>query len=233
MPPRRQIRAVVFDLDGTLYRERDYVRSGYRAASRALRRRTGRGDAFEQWLWQRFVSGRSAGAFDALSRRFRLRLSRSDIADLVNVYRNHLPTLRPCRGVPELLTRLRRKRRKIGLISDGFLPAQRLKFEALGLERMFDAVVFTESLGRDAWKPSPRAFERVRRMLGVAHAACAYVGDNPAKDFVAPNALGWLTVRWRRPGQVHANRPAPDGGRARRTIRTGPQLLALLQDPPR
>jgi putative hydrolase of the HAD superfamily len=30
-----------------------------------------------------------------------------------------------------------------------------------------------------------------------------YVADNPAKDFVAPRALGWATVRVRRAGSLH------------------------------
>ncbi len=228
MPPRHRIRAVVFDLDGTLCRERDYVRSGYRAVAEALRRRTGRRAAYEDWLWRRFLSGLRENAFDALSARFRLGLSPADIAALVDVYRLHRPDLRCCRGVAELIAALRRRRRKIGLVSDGFLPAQRLKFEALGLGRLFDATVFTESLGREAWKPSTAGFEAVRRALGAPHHACAYVADTPAKDFLGPNRLGWLTVQWRRPGQVHGHNPAPPGGQPDRIIRSGPALLRLL-----
>jgi len=230
-PRRRQIRSVVFDLDGTLCRERDYVRGGYRAVAEALRRRTGRRVAYEDWMWRRFLSGKRTGTIDALGRRFRLALTGADVAELVVVYRNHRPHLRPCRGVRELLLELRR-RRKIGLLSDGFLPAQRLKLEALGLENLFDAVVFTESLGRDAWKPSGRGFEAIRRKLAVPHAACAYVADNPAKDFLAPNSLGWLSVQWRRPAQLHADNPAPPGGAPARIIRSGPALLKLLLNPP-
>ena len=31
--------------------------------------------------------------------------------------------------------------------------------------------------------------------LDAAHDECVDVADNPAEDFVAPNALDWLTVR--------------------------------------
>jgi len=231
--PRRRIRAVVFDLDDTLYRERDYVRSGFAAVGRALRAERGTTADYEGWMWRRFADGRREGTFDALSRRFGLGLSAAGVARLVDFYRRHAPDIRPCRGVPALLDGLRRGRRaRLGLLSDGYLPAQRLKLAALGLADRFDAVVFTERLGRGAWKPSPRGFEAIRRRLGAPAAACAYVGDNPAKDFVAPNALGWLTVQWRRPGQVHADRPAPPGGRPGRVVRSGPELLRLLAAPP-
>ena len=66
-PRRRQIRAVVFDLDGTLCRERDYVRSGYRAVAEAVRRRTGRRTAYEDWMWRRFLSGKRTHTFDAIA----------------------------------------------------------------------------------------------------------------------------------------------------------------------
>jgi len=154
--------------------------------------------------------------------------SAGDVAELVEVYRRHAPAIRPCRGVVEVLAALRRRGMKLALLSDGFLPAQRLKLDALGLAGWFDAVLFTESIGRGAWKPSPVGFERLRRRLGVPNEACAYVSDNPAKDFVAPNALGWLTVQWRRPGQVHAANAAPPGGRPKRIVRSGPELLRVL-----
>ncbi|MHC4718683.1 MAG: HAD family hydrolase [Planctomycetota bacterium] len=225
-PARSHIRAVVFDLDDTLYRERDYVRSGYRAVDRRL----GGGGRYARWMWRRFQAGRSRYTFDALGRRFGLGLSGSDVAGLVDVYRSHVPAIRPCRGVVELLRALRRRRIKLGLLSDGSLPAQRLKLDALGLQGLFDAVLFTESIGRRAWKPSPIGFQRLRRRLSVPHERCAYVSDNPAKDFVAPNALGWLTIQWRRPGQIHATKAAPPGGRPRRVIRTGPELLRILKN---
>ncbi|OPX25230.1 MAG: hypothetical protein B1H04_00410 [Planctomycetales bacterium 4484_123] len=237
------IRAVVFDLDDTLFRERDYVLSGFRAVAEHL----GRPEEFTRWMWRRFQAGRRGDTFDALSEHFGLGLSRADIAALVELYRAHVPRLRPCRGVIELLRALRRRGRRLGLLSDGYLPAQRLKLSALGLEGFFHAVVFTEELARQgppaarnrgrgphqAWKPSAVGFERIRRRLGVPHRACAYVGDNPAKDFLAPNELGWLTVQWRRPGQLHADNPPPPGGKPWRIVRSGPELLRLLGHPRR
>ena len=64
---RGRILAVVFDLDDTLVLERDYVHIGYRAVGDYLRRTTGRGERFEQWLWQRVLAGQSERAFNALS----------------------------------------------------------------------------------------------------------------------------------------------------------------------
>ena len=237
---------MVFDLDDTLFLERQYVRGGLSAVAAHIRahcrrhpriaraRADGQAEPppsqtdLAEWMWKRFLHGQRAYLFDALSERFGLALTAGDIRRLVRTYRTHVPVLRPGRGVRALLTNLRRRRFRLGLLSDGYLPGQRLKLSALGLEKFFHAVVFTETLGRKAWKPSPRGFEAVRRRLGVRHGDCAYVADNPAKDFVAPNRLGWVTIQWLRTGQVHASNPAPAGGQPRHVVRSGGELLRLL-----
>lgn len=223
----RPIRSVIFDLDDTLFPERIYVRSGYAAVGRDLRGRVGRSEAFEEWLWDRFCAGRAANAFDALSEEFQLQFTPERIARLVSVYREHVPRIRPFEGIPKLLGGLHSQYR-LGLLSDGFLPAQKLKLEALEIGRFFDAVVFTEEMGREFWKPSPRGFESIAELLDTSHECCAYVADNPAKDFVAPNALGWRTIQYVHADQVHANNPPPDGGEPQAIVRSPGELCEAL-----
>lgn len=227
MPTAPPIQAVVFDLDDTLYPERDYFHSGYRAVAAHLQRCRPGTPEVDEWMWQRFCRGDSDRMFDALSAQFGLGLSPAQIAELVEVYRTHRPAIQPLPEAVELLQQLRGLV-KLGLLSDGFLPAQQYKLDALGLEGLFDVVVFTESLGRDCWKPSPAAFLHIAQRLGVPHAGCVYVADNPAKDFLPPNSLGWRTIQWRRADQVHAGRSAPVGGRPQRVVETLSQLQAAL-----
>ena len=227
MPTAATIRAVVFDIDDTLYLERDYVRSGYRAVADALRARLGVDEPFDRWLWRRFRSGRAGGAFDAVSQQFGLDLSADQIRELVTVYREHRPDIRADQEVVSVLQELR-GRFDLGVLSDGFLPAQRLKLEALRLGGFFQAVVFTEQLGREFWKPSAAGYTAVAEALAVTHESCAYVGDNPVKDFIAPNRLGWLTIRLRRAGQVYADVEPPPGGAPTVTVTSWPAILSTL-----
>ena len=60
-----------------------------------------------------------------------------------------------------------KKRYKLALLTDGYLPAQRLKVQALGIEKYFQAIVYTEELGREYWKPSTRGFENILKELVV------------------------------------------------------------------
>jgi putative hydrolase of the HAD superfamily len=221
------VRAVVFDLDDTLYPERDYVHSGYRAVEAYLHSRLGKEGHFADWLWGRFQAGQAGGAFDALSDEFGLELSADQITQLVDVYRTHRPRLVAYGGIPALLETLAQYR-PLGLLSDGFLPAQSLKLAALGLREFFTSIVFTEAMGRAFWKPSPAGFKKIAAELGVDHCQCCYVGDNPSKDFVAPRELGWRTVQLQLPGQVHSHKPAPAGGEAEVVVESVAELAGVL-----
>ncbi|MFW6155148.1 MAG: HAD family hydrolase [Planctomycetota bacterium] len=223
----RTIQAVVFDLDDTLCSERDYVRSGYGAVAATMAADPVASSAIAEWMWARFCEGRTERMFNAAAAAFGLPDDPDTIARWVACYRDHRPQIAPHADAVEVLEALR-GRVKLGLLSDGFLPAQALKLDAVGLQAYFDAIVFTEAMGRDCWKPSPAGFERIAAELNVPHNCCAYVGDNPSKDFVAPNALGWLTIQWRRDGQVHADTPAADGGTPDIIVADAAALLATL-----
>ena len=55
----------------------------------------------------------------------------------------------------------------MGLLSDGYLEVQQNKFKALDLAVFFDAVLFTDELGRQYWKPHTRPFKVLLQRLGV------------------------------------------------------------------
>ncbi len=219
--------AIVFDLDDTLYAERDYVLSGYAAISEHLRNDPSGSRELTDWLWERFLSGRADGAFDALNDSFSLGLDREQIIELVTVYRNHIPQITPRAGVKELLSALARDK-LLGIISDGFLPAQELKLDAIGVREYFDAVIFTEALGRESWKPSPDGFEALCRTLRIGAGDCTYIGDNPSKDFAAPNRLGWRTIQLLLAGQIHSAKPAPNGGEAQIIVNSIEELARVI-----
>jgi len=103
---------------------------------------------------------------------------------------------------------------------------QNAKIDALGIRSLFDLILLTDAWGREFWKPHPRAFQAAVAHFGLEPGAFVYVSDNPAKDFLAPNALGWHTVRIRRPGGVYAGEVAPPGGEPRHTISTLDELVS-------
>ncbi len=121
----------------------------------------------------------------------------------IEIYRDHRPNLALAPEVATLLGNLRDSGRRLGIITDGRSLTQRNKIRALGLEEWIDTIVISEEFG--SAKPDERNYRYFEERF--AGQQCVYVGNNVAKDFIAPNRLGWQTV-----GVLHNRRhihPAP------------------------
>jgi putative hydrolase of the HAD superfamily len=193
---------VVFDLDDTLYLERDYVRSGFRAAGEWAR--ANRGIAgLEERAWRAFERGVRQTIFDHALAEAGIEPEPTLVRALVDVYRAHEPAIVM---LPDAVDAIERLRGQVALaaVTDGPIASQRAKARALGVDDWADLAVFTADLGAKFGKPHPRAFELVEAHVERSGTRCAYVADNPAKDFGGPRRLGWRTVRVRRRGSLHA-----------------------------
>jgi putative hydrolase of the HAD superfamily len=198
---------VVLDMDDTLFLERDYVLSGFAAVDDAVAKRHGL-KGFSECAWGLFCAGVRGRIFDEALKEMGVDLQSANVAQLVAVYRSHLPDIKLTEDSLRFLNAARMQGLRIALISDGPFVSQEAKVRALKLETFISPIILTDALGRDAWKPSTRGYLEVYERLGGSHSNYIYIGDNPSKDFIAPNALGWRTIRMRRPQGEHANASA-------------------------
>ncbi len=231
-----QYKAVVFDLDDTLFPEREFVRSGFAAVGAWVQAERGIA-GFGAAAWRRFEAGERKRAFDEALAELGVASEPGLVEKLVGIYRDHRPQIALFPEAAEVLGALR-GRYRLGLLTDGYAVAQRRKIAALGIDPLFDKIVVTDELGRECWKPSRVPFQIVIDALGCTGGECVYVGDNPKKDFVAPNELGWLTVHICRAGGEYEKENAtdiPPGYCARHRImslRVLPELLERSQEEP-
>ena len=194
---------VVLDMDDTLFLERDYVHSGFAAVDAVVAKEYGL-KGFSECAWRLFCAGVRGRIFNEALKEMGVELQSAFVAELVSVYRSHLPRIELTSDSLRFLNAARRHGLHIALVSDGAYVAQKAKVEALGLNTLISPIVLTDAFGRDAWKPNPRGYLEVFERLGGRHSNYIYIGDNPNKDFIAPNALGWRTIRIRRPHGEHA-----------------------------
>jgi len=196
------LEAVVFDLDDTLYAERDFVRSGFEAVAVWGEGALGldAAESLEEMLaiFEQEGSGR---VFNAWLAAHDLPLE-PWLGQAIEVYRGHRPKIRPFPDAVPALERLSGKFR-LGLVTEGPARAQRNKLEALGLGDFFEAVVILGFEDRERWKPDPYPFGLLLERMGLEGEQALYVGDNPAKDFKGARAAGMGAVRLRRPEGLH------------------------------
>lgn len=190
---------LVFDLDDTLYLERDFVRSGFAAVGQYLERERGI-TRFAEACWNLFVSGERARVFDTALAQAGLPRDAHDIATLVEVYRSHRPAISLAQDAARFLAADTRTK---ALITDGPAQTQQAKIDSLGIAEHFGLVLTTGSWPAGYGKPHPRAFEQVMHWSGAPAGQHIYIADNPAKDFLAPRKLAWRSVQINRPGRIH------------------------------
>lgn len=228
------IKAVLFDLDDTLYRERDFVDQSFRSVARVMakylaERDKGRGreekgdlqparagesteELFRQMIELMEQEGRGE-IFNRLCERYDVDIP---VEEFVRIYRETKPVLSLYPDGEEFLERLEKRQIKTGLITDGNAQVQRNKIRALGLDRRLDVVLASYDLGLR--KPDPGVYVYCLEKLGCGPEEAVYIGDNPLKDFIGARKLGMKTVRIIRPEGLHMWRKAEEGYDADATV---------------
>ena len=190
------MKVVVFDLDDTLYKEIDYLRSAYRYIAGQLAAGEVEREEIFGSLYGAYKEGRDA--FAVLLGNYRNAEFTKDT--LLNWYRSHKPQISLTDGCSEFLARLSANGCRLGIITDGRAVTQTNKIAALGLYEYIadEDIVISERFGSE--KPSSANYLHFMNKYG-ADARYYYIADNTAKDFIAPNRLGWTTVCLKDNGQ--------------------------------
>ena len=187
-----ETRAILFDLDDTLYGYRAFVRSGFRAlASRLAVERGLPARAVLRVLRQALVGGAHGRELQVLCDRFALPLSL--VPSFTAIIREHAPALTLPHESRHVLQALAANWR-VGIVTNGSAHIQRRKVAALGVERYVDTVVYATEHGDFTGKPSAAAFETALARLSVEPASAVFVGDDWQADMVGASAVGMHTI---------------------------------------
>ncbi len=172
---------IILDLDDTLYKEIDFLRSAFQEIAFYI----GIPDTYGRMLryWQQ-----GENVFERIIVDYNLNMS---INELLRVYREHKPDITLDVETVKTLDKLS-KSCILGIITDGRSLTQRNKVVALGLDEYISGenILVSEETGFE--KPSQVPYQII--MNKFPHCTYWYVGDNPTKDFLAPNQLGWNTI---------------------------------------
>jgi putative hydrolase of the HAD superfamily len=168
----------VFDLDDTLYSERDFEKSGIEFVYENL--------SIKHISLETILNNRNNWIeliINGSNNQISLQM-------VLEIYRNHFPTIRLYEDAKVFLEKLHSEDIEMSLITDGRSITQRNKLRALGIESFFKNIVISEEVNSE--KPSENNFRMV--MNSKSKENYIYIADNPQKDFITPNKLGWTSI---------------------------------------
>ncbi len=168
----------VFDLDDTLYSERDFEKSGIKFVYDYLKIDTIDLDSIltNRTNWIEQIVSQASNNFTTES--------------ILKLYRNHTPEIELYTDAKIFLQKLISLRAEMSLITDGRSMTQRSKLKALGIENIFNKIIISDEVKSE--KPSELNYKMV--MSNVSSKEYVYIADNTKKDFITPNKLGWTTI---------------------------------------
>jgi len=98
--------------------------------------------------------------------------------------------------VKPVLTKLKRKGLKIGLITDGYRSDLEKILPKLGIQKLFDVCVCADTIGKR--KPNPEVFRYALNKLNVSVSEALFVGDRLDLDYLGAEKAGMIPVLIRR-----------------------------------
>lgn len=194
----KDISVVIFDLDDTLYSEKEYVKSGFKYIALFFSDIENAGEELYGLFLQR------KNAIDEFLRVHNI--YNDELKEkLLHEYRFHVPDIHLYDGAYEMLQNLKRAGHKLGMITDGRVEGQKNKISALKINDVFDNIIITDSLGGIEYrKPNPKAFELMKDFFNTSYSDMCYVGDNINKDFVAPSILKMHSIWFDNPNGLYS-----------------------------
>lgn len=209
VPP---VRAVIFDLDDTLFDDHACMHAGLVALEQLHPPLAGRGRtelmAEYQAALAHLLPEWSAGRLtlqDFRHRRFELLFGQWGVAgvsgaDGFATFRAGYQAARGVvAGVPELLAAVRARGVRVGVLTNFTRPEQVAKLDHCGLSPFIDALVTTDE---GPPKPHPASYKAVLKSLGVPAAEAVMVGDSWVNDVIGARAVGLRAVWFERFGGV-------------------------------
>ncbi len=176
---------IVFDLDDTLYKEIDFVKSAYIFINNYLKISVG----LDLSTQIDMCINNNINFFDFINSKI-ITQKKLSIEKYLELYRFHFPTLSLPDDTKQFLSELITRKIEFSIITDGRSISQRNKIRSLGIYDKAQNIIISEETGFE--KPDLHNFKLVENLN--INKKYIYIADNTSKDFIAPNALNWDTI---------------------------------------
>jgi putative hydrolase of the HAD superfamily len=182
-----QIKAILFDLDGTLFNRQQSIAAYAQQLVLDLQMKENHAHFVDTFLkLDNHGYANKAEVYGALQKQFDLLCTETWF---LRHWEEHAWLHPQCHDHADtLLVELRNKGIKTGIITNGITAFQRTKIKNLHLEDRVDVILISEEIGYQ--KPDPTIFSLAANTLGVLNSECIFIGDHLEHDVLGSTAAG-------------------------------------------
>jgi len=191
------MKAIFFDLDNTLYDNKQYFLGAFKEVSKDLSKKF---DVSQQKVYKNLIklwrekTSTHTYLFNDLLKKLNIKNGKT-VKNVVKIFNGYRGKLEPYWDVIPTLKKLKKQGYKLGIITDGNVKRQKRKLELLGIKNFFKTIIYTKEI---VSKPSEKSFLVAIRRLNVNPEDTFYVADNPLIDFKGAKKVGINTIRIRK-----------------------------------
>lgn len=183
----------IFDLDDTIYRERDFFINGIKAISKKFSKKLKKKSILihNQILKDVKKNGRKK-FLDRFLKKNNI-YSKKNLRNALKIFRFNDLKLNPYIDFLTFLSNIKNEKKYI--VTDGHKIVQKKKISSLGIKKYFDKILISRNYKISFEKPSLFCFKKIKKLQNCKWKNMIYIADNPNKDFVNLNKAGCNTVR--------------------------------------
>lgn len=120
-------------------------------------------------------------------------------------YKKMLKSYKWKKELVDILTYLKKKGKKLGIISNGRIIDLYSVLEWLDIRKYFDFIVSSEEVNIE--KPDKRIFLMMLKFFKQKPEKCVFIGDDPCRDIPTPKKLGMKTILFKPPRRYAKTMP--------------------------
>lgn len=190
------MKAIIFDLDYTIFDMKQYLFGAFEKISSYLSKKH---YLSKERIYNKLIellnekTSNYLYLFNDLLEHFNLK---ENIKEIVNLFNNYEGDFTPYPNVIKILKVLKKRKFKLGIITDGNVDRQKRKINNLNISDFFDSIIYTKELNHP--KPSLIPFIEIVKDLNINPEKSFYIADNPLVDFKGAKEAGFNTIRIKR-----------------------------------
>jgi putative hydrolase of the HAD superfamily len=185
------IRYIFFDLDNTLYEEKNYILACYNEIAKFINKKTSISISSLDIYKIREKNG-DRNVFQILLKDYNI--ANINFQQLIDIYQSFNAPVQLYPNVRTVLLDLS-KQYSLGILTNGGEKTQNNKINCLGIRCLFDNIIITgKHLEKEFWKPHKSAFRLIFEFCSCNSLECIYIGDSYNNDVLGAKNAGIFPI---------------------------------------